>query len=86
VTVLHRHGFVTCALAPDGAAVDISTLEIGTAAKVAVLLGSERTGLSPAVLSSASHTVRIPMHAGTDSLNVGAAAAIALQMLGPNSR
>jgi tRNA G18 (ribose-2'-O)-methylase SpoU len=30
--------------------------------------------------------VRIPMHAGTDSLNVGAAAAIALHVLGPNGR
>jgi tRNA G18 (ribose-2'-O)-methylase SpoU len=28
--------------------------------------------------------VRIPMHAGTDSLNVGAAAAVALHLLGPN--
>jgi tRNA G18 (ribose-2'-O)-methylase SpoU len=86
VTALHRHGFVTCALTPDGAATDISAVSVPHDAKVAVLLGSERTGLSPAALSSARHTVRIPMHAGTDSLNVGAAAAIALQLLGPNSR
>lgn len=86
VTVLHRHGFVTCALTPDGAADDISTVEVAIAGKVAVLLGSERTGLSPSAMSHAVHRVRIPMHAGTDSLNVGAAAAIALHVLGPNSR
>jgi tRNA G18 (ribose-2'-O)-methylase SpoU len=36
------------------------------------------------MLSGAAHRVRIPMHAGTDSLNVGAAAAVALHLLGPN--
>ena len=86
VTALHRHGFVTCALTPDAAADNISTVETARAAKIAVLLGSERAGLSTDALKSAVHKVRIPMHSGTDSLNVGAAAAIALQMLGPNAR
>lgn len=86
VAALHSHGYTTCALTPDGAAPDITSVSTAPIAKVAVLLGSERTGLSQRALSSADRMVRIPMHAGTDSLNVGAAAAIALQLLGPNSR
>ena len=39
VTALHRHGFVTCALTPDAAADDISTVKTARAAKIAVLLG-----------------------------------------------
>ena len=47
----------------------------------AILLGSERDGLDPTTVASASERVRIPMHSGVDSLNVGAAAAIALYQL-----
>lgn len=86
VGLLGRHGFETYALTPDGGALDIAAATPADGSCVAVLLGSERSGLSPALLGSAHHVVRIPMHAGTDSLNVGAAAAIALQLLGPNSR
>ncbi|MGD9701392.1 MAG: TrmH family RNA methyltransferase [Acidimicrobiia bacterium] len=45
--------------------------------KVALLLGSERGGLTTESLAAASMRVRIPMHHGVDSLNVAAAAAIA---------
>lgn len=85
-SALRGHGFVTCALTPDRDAADISGVRIPDGASVAVLLGSERSGLTEDVLARATHRVRIPMHAGTDSLNVGAAAAIALQLLGPNGR
>ena len=83
-SLLHGHGFVTCALTPHPGATDISRVSIPAGGRVAVLLGSERSGLTENALAQASVAVRIPMHAGTDSLNVGAAAAIALQMLGPN--
>ena len=36
-------------------------------------------------MTEATHVVRIPMHGGIDSLNVGAAAAIAMHALGPDS-
>jgi len=36
-------------------------------------------------MTNATQMVRIPMHSEIDSLNVGAAAAIALHMLGPNA-
>ena len=83
--LLHRHGFRTWSLTPDGSAADISTVRV-TGGRNALLLGSERSGLSPAVLSGSTDRVRIPMHGGTDSLNVGAAAAVALHVLGPNGR
>ncbi|MFY8237593.1 MAG: TrmH family RNA methyltransferase, partial [Ilumatobacteraceae bacterium] len=53
--------------------------------KMALLLGSERDGLNEDTMGAATHMVRIPMHAGIDSLNVGAAAAIAMHALGPDS-
>ena len=83
---LHENGFVTCALTPHHDATDINRIPLDGTQKVAVLLGSERSGLTTSVLESATHRVRITMHAGTDSLNVGAAAAIALHELGPNHR
>ncbi|NBU17140.1 MAG: RNA methyltransferase, partial [Actinobacteria bacterium] len=74
------------ATTPDASAADISRVDRPRGARTALLLGSERTGLGPELLSAATTRVRIPMHAGTDSLNVGAAAAIALHVLGPNGR
>lgn len=78
-------GHVTYAMTPSASAPDISTVR-PHGDRTALLLGSERAGLSAPVLAAAGHSVRIPMHAGTDSLNVGAAAAIALHLLGPNGR
>ena len=83
--LLGAHGYVTHAMTPDAGATDISRIETH-GDRTALLLGSERSGLSIPLLTGATHRVRIPMHAGTDSLNVGAAAAIALHVLGPNSR
>lgn len=83
--LLAAHGFVTYALTPGAGALDISEVP-RAGGPVALMLGSERSGLSTDLLSAATHRVRIPMHAGTDSLNVGAAAAVALHVLGPNGR
>ena len=48
---------------------------------VALLVGSEGPGLSPAAIASADWRVHIRMAAGVDSLNVATAAAIALHDL-----
>lgn len=53
--------------------------------RVAILLGTEGHGLSPAWTAQADLAVRIPMSAGIDSLNVAAAAAIACYALGPTA-
>ena len=44
----------------------------------AVAIGNEGAGLSAALLACASLRIAIPMHAGTESLNAGAAAAVVL--------
>lgn len=80
---MHRHGFVVCALTPSVVAVDIRSVEkdMRSQAKVAILMGSERTGLSTTALALATHQVRIPMAEGVDSLNVASAAAVATYAL-----
>ena len=53
--------------------------------KLALVLGTEGDGLGPRTLAAADLTVRIPMAGGVDSLNVAAAAAVALWALQPTS-
>lgn len=67
-----------CALTPDPAATDIRRLH--PTGRRAIVIGSERAGLSDDVLAIAT-PVRIPMAAGVDSLNAAAAAAIACYAL-----
>jgi tRNA G18 (ribose-2'-O)-methylase SpoU len=62
------------ALTPGAGARPIDDVRPGP--RVAVAVGSERTGLSAALVTS-SVPVRIPMAPGVDSLNVAAASAIA---------
>lgn len=45
---------------------------------VAIIVGAESTGLSPAWLEAPAQPVRLPMHGRADSLNVTATAAITL--------
>ena len=49
--------------------------------RVAVLVGAEFDGLTPAALGACSHRTRIPMAPGVDSLNVGVAAGVLLARL-----
>jgi tRNA G18 (ribose-2'-O)-methylase SpoU len=72
--VLHRAGFETWAMTPADDAVDLWSLD--PAPRVAVLLGAEGPGLSPAAMGAATRRVRIPIATGVDSLNVGHAAAV----------
>jgi tRNA G18 (ribose-2'-O)-methylase SpoU len=45
---------------------------------VALLIGSEKLGLSPELLDVCDFTVRIPMQAGCDSVNAAVAAGVLL--------
>ncbi|HKS45201.1 MAG TPA: RNA methyltransferase [Amycolatopsis sp.] len=71
--LLREHGFRIAALTPRAGAAPLRSVGPG---KVAVLLGSEGPGLTPAALAAADLAVRIPMSAGVDSLNIATAAAI----------
>jgi len=68
------------ALTPRSGATDIRTISASPDRRRAVLIGSERAGLSDAVLSITT-PVRIPMEPGVDSLNAAAAAAVACYAL-----
>lgn len=86
---LHSANFETCALAPGTGASPILEVadRLAPGAKVAVLLGSERDGLTRQTLDAVRHRVRIPMNEQIDSLNVAAAAAVAcFALFGPPTR
>jgi len=73
-------GWTTFALTPDPAAENIDTLVLPAGPR-ALLLGTEGAGLPPALMVRVDRRVRIPMADGVDSLNVGAASAIALHVM-----
>ena len=75
---LRRHGLTIVALSPAG---DVPLGEVPPLDRLALLVGTEGTGLSAAALDAADLRVRIPMAHGVDSLNVATAAAVALYAL-----
>jgi tRNA G18 (ribose-2'-O)-methylase SpoU len=75
---LHDLGFTSIALTPDPAATELDAIPLAAGERVALLLGAEEPGLTPATQQRATHRGRIPMHQGIDSLNVATAAAIAM--------
>ncbi|MFC8294499.1 TrmH family RNA methyltransferase [Streptomyces sp. NPDC057242] len=70
-------GFDLLALTPAERAVSIDEAAPHKRDRVALMLGAEGYGLSQKALRAADEWVRIPMAHGVDSLNVGAAAAVA---------
>jgi tRNA G18 (ribose-2'-O)-methylase SpoU len=78
--VLRTAGFETWALTPDPAAAPIWSVAVPD--RLAVLLGAEGPGLSPAALAAADRRVRVPIRPDVDSLNVGHAAAVAFAAIG----
>ncbi|ANW21063.1 TrmH family RNA methyltransferase [Streptomyces clavuligerus] len=70
-------GFTLLALTPHEKAAPIDEVAPHRLDRVALMLGAEGEGLSRRALMAADEWVRIPMAHGVDSLNVGAAAAVA---------
>ncbi len=79
---LVENGWELLALTPRADAVALPGLSFDPQQRVALLLGSEGTGLTDAALRQVERHVRIPMSAGVDSLNVAAAVAIACYAIG----
>lgn len=75
-------GFKTLAMALRNDTVDIDDEQLHREEKLAIILGTEGTGLTPKTIDECDYTVKIPMAHGVDSLNVGAAGAIAFWELG----
>jgi tRNA G18 (ribose-2'-O)-methylase SpoU len=76
-------GFATVALTPAPAARPLPDVidAIGGTRPVALVLGHEGDGLTPAALDACTQRARIPLGPGVDSLNVAAAAAVAMYEL-----
>jgi tRNA G18 (ribose-2'-O)-methylase SpoU len=82
---LRAAGVTVAALTPEAGAVDLDEFAVAPPDRLALLLGTEGDGLSAPARGLAGCSVRIPMCAGVDSLNVAAAAAVALWALRPRS-
>jgi tRNA G18 (ribose-2'-O)-methylase SpoU len=80
--VLRDAGFRILALTPAPDAAALGGVTVADTERIAVVLGTEGAGLSAAAAALADARIRIPMHAGVDSLNVAAAAAVAFWELG----
>lgn len=75
---LRENGFRLMAMTPQSSACALPEAMTATRDdRVAVLVGAEGPGLTPATLRLSDVRVRIPMSRGTDSLNVATAAALA---------
>ena len=81
MTLLHRLGFKTAAMALSDRAVSIEDPCLMAAEKLAIVLGTEGDGLAEETIARCDYTVRIPMSHGVDSLNVAAASAVAFWQL-----
>lgn len=75
-------GFKTIAMALRNDTIDIDDERLHKEEKLAIILGTEGTGLTPKTIDDCDYTVKIPMSHNVDSLNVGAAGAIAFWELG----
>ncbi len=80
---LRRDGFTVVALTPRTDAVELADFASQAPERLVLALGTEGDGLSATAVTAADVSVQIRMGAGVDSLNVGAAAAVACYALRP---
>lgn len=85
VQQLHGAGFTIAALALREDAVTLDAFAADPPERLALVLGAEGDGLSRRALAGADAVITIPMLHGVDSLNVAAAAAVALWALRPGA-
>jgi len=85
LTLLRTAGFSLVAMTPrqPSQTLDEFTGECPPA-RLALVVGAEGVGLTPAVEAAADHRVRIPIAPGVDSLNLAVATGIALERLTRN--
>ena len=81
VELLRSHGFKTAAMALNENSVNIDDPDLMKEERVAVILGTEGTGLAKSTIEKSDYTVMIPMQNEVDSLNVAAAGVIAFWQL-----
>ncbi len=81
INQLRAAGFTVVAMALAQDSVPLEVLERDPPERFALIVGAEGDGLTARTVASADVTVRIPMAGGVDSLNVAAAAAVAMWAL-----
>ena len=82
LTRVRAAGFTIVALTPREASETLETFAARPRARrVALIVGTEGAGLTPAVEAAADYRVRIPIRCDVDSLNLATAAGIALYAL-----
>ena len=77
MALLRERGFTCCAMALEEGALALDDPSLAALDRVALLFGSEGTGLTRPVIEACDRTVIIPMSHGVDSLNVAASSAVA---------
>lgn len=77
IGLLERNSFTTVALTLEKDSIDLDSPQLQNIEKMALVLGSEGHGLSSEIIKKCHYKAIIPMFKEVDSLNVGAAAAIA---------
>jgi tRNA G18 (ribose-2'-O)-methylase SpoU len=77
MAMLRERGFTTIAMALRDDALPLGDPRLAAAEKLAIVLGAEGSGLSPATIEACDYVARIPMSHGVDSLNFEAAGAVA---------
>lgn len=81
VSVLKDRGFKLVSMALRDNAVALDDARLNAEDKLAIIFGTESTGISEAVLDASDYIVKIPMSHDVDSLNVAAASAVAFWQL-----
>ncbi|MBP3656094.1 MAG: RNA methyltransferase [Clostridia bacterium] len=82
IACLHEMGFALAALALRENALPVDSPALKREVKLAVVLGTEGSGLREETIAQCDYAVIIPMSHGVDSLNVAAAGAVAFWELG----
>ncbi|MDP5225819.1 MULTISPECIES: RNA methyltransferase [Arthrobacter] len=77
IAELQAAGFTVAAMELTHESLTIDALSASNPEKLALILGTEGAGVTPAALEAADVAVEIPMRPGVDSLNVAAASAVA---------
>jgi tRNA (guanosine-2'-O-)-methyltransferase len=76
---LKQQGYKLAATTPHGDCVAIDDLPVNE--KVAILFGTELSGLTEQAIQQADYRVKIPMYGFTESFNLSASAAVILHVL-----
>ncbi len=86
IRMLQKSGYKTVAMALTEDSTSIDNDNIREKERLAVVLGTEGTGLPEEVIKACDYRVMIPMYNGVDSLNVAAASAISFWELSKKER